>query len=119
MSNKYEYTGTVVHLSDIQQISEKFSKCELVLTDRSEKYPQEVPFVFGGQMADTPSKEQLQVGDEVKVAFNLRGREWKGRWFPENSAWKLEVLQRANPVKDVTGEPENYADEVLDEEPPF
>lgn len=35
--------------------------------------------------------DKVRRGDNVTVSFNLRGREWKGRYFPSLQGWKISV----------------------------
>lgn len=34
--------------------------------------------------------EKYQVGDRVKIAFNLSSREYNGRWYTDVRAWRIE-----------------------------
>ena len=34
--------------------------------------------------------ERYQVGDQVKISFNLSSREYNGRWFTDVRAWRIE-----------------------------
>lgn len=51
-------------------------------------YPAEVCFTaFGNdKVADL---DKYQAGDSVKVAFNLRAREYNGRWYNDVRVWRL------------------------------
>ena len=51
-------------------------------------YPAEVCFTaFGNdKVADL---DKYQTGDSVKVAFNLRAREYNGRWYNDVRVWRL------------------------------
>ncbi len=89
----FEMTGVLKVKKDTQQVSDKFSKREFVITtDQSTTYPQYI------SMQLTQDKcallDAYQVGDEMKVSFNLRGREWSGpegiRYFNSLEAWRLE-----------------------------
>lgn len=42
--------------------------------------------------------EQVQVGDEVTVQFNVESREYNGKFYTDLRAWKVEVAQ-AEPAK--------------------
>ncbi|MBO4341187.1 MAG: DUF3127 domain-containing protein [Bacteroidales bacterium] len=33
--------------------------------------------------------EKYQVGDRIKVSFNLRSREFNGRWYTDISIWRI------------------------------
>lgn len=84
--------GEVVHVGYVEQISDKFSKCDLVLrTDYSTQYPQEVLFQVVNKNCD--QVDNLKHGDIVEVDFNLRGRKWEKdgevRWFNTLDAYKI------------------------------
>ena len=91
-----EITGQLKVKFDTQKVSEKFSKREFVLTtEASTPYPQHVP------MQVTQEKcgllDGINIGDEVKVHFNIRGREWNGpqgvKYFATLDAWKFEKMK--------------------------
>jgi hypothetical protein len=87
-----------------QQVSEKFRKRDFVITDDSSQYPQHISFQLAQDKVDLI--DPYRVGDEIKVFFNLRGREWKSpkdgevKCFNTIEAWKIERISSAssNPV---------------------
>lgn len=88
-----EVTGILKTVFDTQKVSDKFQKREFVLSiDLSTPYPQHVSFQV------TQDKcvimDQFNPGDELKVQFNLRGREWNGpqgiKYFNTLEAWRIE-----------------------------
>lgn len=88
-----ETTGILKLKNDTQKVSEKFSKREFVITTESNtSYPQHVSF----QLANDKCAilDTLKEGEEVKVIFNLKGREWSGpdgvKYFNTLDAWKVE-----------------------------
>lgn len=84
-----EYTGEVIHIYDEITFASGFSKRDLVLSDKSEQYPQEVPFTF---MKDNCAKlNDIRLGDVVTISFDLQGREYGGRHYLTARGWKLEV----------------------------
>ena len=90
-----EVTGLLKLKYDTQKVSEKFQKRDFVLsTDLSTPYPQHVSFQVTQDkcsMLDT-----FNEGDEIKVQFNLRGREWNGpqgiKFFNTLEAWRIEKV---------------------------
>lgn len=93
-----ELTGTIKQIGVIQQVSEKFKKREFVLTDNSSQYPQHILF----QMTQDKCAllDSYQVGGQLKVHFNLRGREWTSpqgevKYFNSLEAWKLEGVAQS------------------------
>ena len=88
-----DITGTLKVINDTKQVSDKFKSREFVLTDNSSQYPQHISF----QLTQDKCKllDGKAIGTEVKVHFNLRGREWnspKGetKYFNSLEAWRLE-----------------------------
>lgn len=75
-----------------------FQKRDLVITTE-EQYPSDIIIQF------TQSKcallDTLQVGQRVKVHFNLQGREWispqgEVKYFNTVVGWKIELIQTTN-----------------------
>lgn len=88
-----DITGILKVKSEAQQVSEKFRKREFVITDNSSQYPQHISFQLTQDKCSLI--DQYNVGDELKVHFNLRGREWtspKGeiKYFNTLEAWRIE-----------------------------
>ncbi|MEO6883317.1 MAG: DUF3127 domain-containing protein [Bacteroidia bacterium] len=89
----FNITGTLKVKGKEQQISEKFKKREFVITDNSSQYPQHISFQLTQDKCSL--MDGYNVGDDVKVFFNLRGREWTAKdgelkYFNSLEAWKLE-----------------------------
>ena len=70
-----EIAGRIHKIEDEKQITERFKKREFVLIlDENSEYPQHVLFQLTGNRCEKLSG--FNVGDEVRVDFSLRGREW-------------------------------------------
>src|SRR5690606_8564463 len=91
-----ETTGKIHTVFETNQISERFSKREFVLElADNPKYPQLVLFQATGDRCE--QLDGLQEGDEVRVEFSLRGREWRSpageiRYFNSLDVWKVEPV---------------------------
>ncbi|HEY0029609.1 MAG TPA: DUF3127 domain-containing protein [Bacteroidia bacterium] len=88
-----DITGILKVKSEAQQVSEKFKKREFVLTDNSSQYPQHISFQLTQDKCNLI--DQYAVGSEIKVHFNLRGREWTSpknevKYFNTLEAWRIE-----------------------------
>ena len=75
-----------------------FEKRDLVITTE-EQYPQTIIIQFTQQRCDLLNN--LQVGQNVKVYINIRGREWTNpqgetKYFNTIEGWKIEVIQTTN-----------------------
>ena len=89
-----ETTGKLHTIFDTKQVSERFTKREFVieLVDNP-KYPQLVQFQLTGDRCS--QLDGMQVGDEVRIEFSLRGREWRSpsgeiKYFNSLDVWKIE-----------------------------
>lgn len=72
-----------------------FQKRDLVITTDGQ-YPQDIIIQFTQQRCDLLNN--LKVGQNVRVHFNLRGREWTNqqgevKYFNTIEGWKIEVVQ--------------------------
>ena len=75
-----------------------FEKRDLVIVTE-EQYPQTIIIQFTQQRCDLLNN--LQVGQNVKVYINIRGREWRSpygetKYFNTIEGWKIEVIQTTN-----------------------
>ena len=86
--------GKVHATFDAEQVTQRFRKREFVIElDGASRYPQYVLFQLTGDRCE--SLDGFGPGDEVRVEFSLRGREWtspKGdvRYFNSLEVWELE-----------------------------
>ena len=90
-----EVLGKIKVLGNTIQVSDKFSKRELVVTTE-EQYPQHILIEFAQDKVALLDK--FKVNDNVKVSINLRGREWvnkegESKWFNSIQGWKIESFE--------------------------
>ena len=89
----YEMTGTVKVVMDLMTFDSGFTKREFVITTRDDKYPQDVKFET---VRDKVSLcDSLSEGQEVTVHFDIRGNEYKDRFFVNLNAWRIEGGDKA------------------------
>ena len=89
MANSFELTGTLKVLEDTQTFASGFSKREFVIEVPDGKYPQMVKFETVRDKIDILNS--FNIGDELKVTFDIRGNEYKGRYYVNLNAWKMEA----------------------------
>lgn len=117
----YEMTGTVKKVMEVMNFDSGFSKREFVVTTK-EQYPQDVKFETVRDK--TALCDKLNEGDEVTVHFDIRGNEYKEKFYVNLNAWRVETGASAPagapPSKETppmdTDLPESAAD---DEDFPF
>ena len=94
-----EIQGRIKQIFPSQMIGQNgFEKRDLVITTE-EQYPQTIIIQFTQQRCDLLGS--LQVGQNVKVYINIRGREWTNpqgetKYFNTIEGWKIEVIQTTN-----------------------
>jgi hypothetical protein len=89
----FKLTGTVKLINETQQISEKFSKREFVISETSSMYPQDI--LFQATQDKCSLLDSVKVQDQIEVSFNLKGREWTSptgevKHFNTLEAWRIE-----------------------------
>ena len=94
-----EIQGRIKQIFPSQVIGQNgFEKRDLVIITE-DIYPQTIIIQFTQQRCDL--LESLQVGQNVKVYINIRGREWTNpqgetKYFNTIEGWKIEVIQTTN-----------------------
>lgn len=98
-SSIMEITGYIKVINETKQITEKFAKREFVIVTQ-EEYPQQIML----EMVQDKCIELdgFKPNDLVKVAFNVRGREWinpegVAKYFNTLQAWKIVLEARNEP----------------------
>ncbi|MFC5270289.1 DUF3127 domain-containing protein [Adhaeribacter terreus] len=88
----YDAQGKLHEIFDEQQVSEKFKKREFVLEIPDGAYTQFIKFQLTQDKCNL--LDQYNVGDEVKVAFNLSGKPFTKNgttmYFTNLGAWRIE-----------------------------
>jgi hypothetical protein len=69
-------------------------KQDFILEYQDGNFPADVCFTaFGNEKV--AELDRYQVGDEVKVSFNLRAREYNGRWYNDVRVWRITPKNQA------------------------
>jgi hypothetical protein len=108
----FEISGTVKKVFDEQTFGSGFNKREFVLTVEDGRYPQDI--VFETVKDKTSLLDGLQEGEQLTVSFDIRGREWKERYFVNLNAWKL--VRGGDGQGSADKAPQNIPYEAPDEE---
>ncbi len=86
-----EVKGKIKFIGSTQQVSDKFSKREIVVTT-DEQFPQHISIEFNQDKCAILDK--YSVGENVEVGINLRGREWTDpqgliKYFNSIQGWNI------------------------------
>ena len=79
--------GAVKLINEVKVISDRFSVREFVITTLDPKYPQDILFQAVNDKMDMVTP--LRKAQVVEVSFNLRGREFNGRYYNTLDVWKV------------------------------
>ena len=87
-----ELEGRIVRKLNVQSGTSArgtWSKQEFIFEYQEGNFPSQICMNVWG---DDKVKEldKYQVGDKVKVSFNLNSREFNGRWYTDVRAWRIE-----------------------------
>lgn len=111
-----ELKAKVLEIGKTQQVSEKLTKRELIVEYiENPQYPEYIKFEAIQDRCDL--LDNIRVGDDVEVHFNLRGRPWtdktgKKTYFNSLQLWKISVLSGGNapqyaPPADISSKPDD------------
>ena len=87
MSDSLRLKGKVFQIGETQIVSDKFKKREIVI-DTPGEYSVKVPFEFTQDKCEYLDK--YKIGEEVTIFFNIRAREWNGKYYTNLNGWKIE-----------------------------
>lgn len=83
----YKAEGKIEKIFDTEQKSASFQAREFVIEVADGQYPQMVKFQLVQDKCNMV--DDYNEGDQVEVEFDLRGREWNGKYFTNLQAWRI------------------------------
>ena len=100
----YEMVGKLHKKFDTESKSSSFQAREFVVETMDTNYTQYIKFQLTQDRCSII--DSVNEGEQLKVYFDLRGREWNEKYFTNLNAWKVEANQpaAASPA-DFSGEP--------------
>lgn len=86
MSN--DVTGKLTAIFNEEKISDKMRKREFVINIPG-KYSKDICFQLINDRVDLIDK--YSIGDTITVSYELSSREYKGKYYTQANAWKIQV----------------------------
>ena len=111
----FEITGKLIEKYETAQVTERFRKREFVLEHKQNVGGNEFIDTIKFQLSQDRCEilDNMQIGDELKLSFNIRGRRWEKNgqvnYFNNLEAWKVEKT---------AVEPESAPPPPMDDIPP-
>ncbi|MBO7299071.1 MAG: DUF3127 domain-containing protein [Kiritimatiellae bacterium] len=93
----FEMDCVVVKIMDTETFPSGFSKRNIVVKTE-ERFPQDILVEFLKDNAKMV--EPLKEGMRIKLSFDLRGREYNGRYFVSVAGWKVVNLDAVEETQD-------------------
>ncbi|MEI6422702.1 MAG: DUF3127 domain-containing protein [Lentisphaerota bacterium] len=94
----YDLTGKIKVVQAAQTFGAKgFTKREFVVTVTEGKYPQDI--ILECVQDKINLLDGLSSGQTVTVTFDIRGREYNGRYFNNLQAWRIKAGDEAEPAR--------------------
>ena len=109
----YEASGKIKVIFETQTFPSGFTKREFVITTGDENYPQDIKFELVKDKCAWLDK--YAEGQDVTVNFDIRGNEYKEKYYVNLNCWKIQGSQaagapaQASNGSDVEPSPEDLA----------
>ncbi len=84
----YEAVGKLTKKYETESKTQSFQAREFVIEVEDGAYPQFVKFQLVQDRCNLI--DSMEEGEQIKVHFDLRGREWQGKYFTNLNAWRVE-----------------------------
>lgn len=115
MTQTFDLQGTLKHIYDIQTFASGFAKREFVIETADDRYPQALKFECVKDK--TAILDTLEIGDTVQVSFDIRGNEFKDKYYVNLNAWKITKTAAGSPAAPVDDRAVSTLDARFDNEP--
>jgi single-strand DNA-binding protein len=91
-------TGKIHNVGALRVVSEKFKSKDVVLLTE-DKFPQYITIQFTQDKTELLTEKN--VGENVEISINLRGRRWESpqgeiKYFNTIEGWQINTAERAN-----------------------
>ena len=96
----FAVTGTVKEVLQTKQgvsaSGKEWATQEFILTTDDSNYPCDICFrIFGN---DKITECSVKEGESIQVFFDIRSRDYNGRWFTDINVWKIDRMLKPNEV---------------------
>ena len=114
----FEITGKLIEKYNFIQVNERFKKRDFVIEKTESNGGMEFTEHIKFQLTQDKCNlvENIEINDEIKVSFNIRGKKWekdgKVSYFTNLDAWRIEKAQDLSSNNNTTPPPS------LDDIPP-
>ena len=86
----FDITGKLVKKYETETKGESFRVRDFVISNQDGQYENFIKFQCTQDR--TAIIDDYNEGDEIKVHFDLRGRQWQDKYFTNLNAWRVEAM---------------------------
>jgi hypothetical protein len=90
----YKAQGRIHHIGETINVSESFKRRDFVLEIAEGQYTQYAQFQMIADRCDI--LDNCHMGQYVVVDFDLRGKEWNGKYITNLNAWRVTDPSKTN-----------------------
>lgn len=90
----YQLEGKVKLVNETQTFSSGFSKREIVVSVPDGNYTQDICIEFVKDKTDL--LDNVKSGDQVSINFDIKGREYSGKYYNNLQGWKLDNISHSS-----------------------
>lgn len=109
----FEVGGKLHKVFPTESKTESFQAREFVIEITNGNYPQFIKFQLVQDRCAI--MDNYQEGDDVKVYFDLRGREWNGKYFTNLNAWRVDNQEAESVAPPITQDQDSSFPTASDE----
>lgn len=85
------FTGKLIQITEVEKVgNNETPKCDIIVEEVEGNYPQTACFSLFGDKCDFISA--YKISDVITVQYNIKSREYNGKWYTNLSAWKMEKV---------------------------
>jgi hypothetical protein len=86
-----DINGKIIVIGETETIGAKDFKKRLLVVQTDEQFSQSLPIEF--TQDKTNLLDKFKIDDLVKVSINLRGSEWKGKYYANIQGWRIDKVE--------------------------
>jgi len=108
-----EISGKVLVIGETEEVGSNGFTKRLIVIETKEQYPQKIGIDFVKDK--TSLLDSFTVGQDAKVSVNLRGNEYRGKYYVNLQGWRIENLDQDSAPE----QPKNDSKEEEKDDVPF
>ena len=90
MKEQKHLEGEIIKMDGPVSVGANNLQKTIMVVETPGEYPQTIPVEWLKDKATTVAT-QYSLGDEVRIGYNLRGREYNGKYYSSVQGWEIEL----------------------------